>query len=207
MKLGTENKKETIAAVALLGFALWYGIHQYTSAPSASAAAPAPATSDTAQTGTVTGTTAQPTTVRPRSAGRRNTQIALPSNVPGLRLDLLKASEGVTYAGTGRNIFQDEPEPLPREVKSPLSPKNTPPPGPFVPPPPPPPPPINIKFFGFANRPGQAKQVFLAAGDDTFIAKEGDIINRQYKVARINNDSVDITDILNNNTQRIMLSQ
>src|SRR5207245_5948449 len=106
-----------------------------------------------------------------------------------------------------RYIFQDEAEPLPKAVKSPLVAENKKPLPPPVPQGPPPPPPINVKFFGFANRPGQARQVFLSEGDDTFIAKEGDIVERRYKVAKINNDSVDITDVLNNNTQRIMLSQ
>ncbi len=199
MKLGTENKKQTMVALVLAGFAAWYGIRQFTSGPSAGAAAPSPAgTAAPAEPGV-----AQRTNITPRSQ-RRNSAISLPSGVPGLRLDLLKLSEQTRYAGTGRNIFRDEPEPLPQprhpviaqqQQQTPVSQG------------PPPPPPINLKFFGFANRPGQAKQVFLADGEDTFIAKEGDIVDRRYKVVKIYNDAVDIQDVLNNNTQRIALSQ
>lgn len=200
MKLGLENKKETIAAVILVGAAVGFGIYQYTSGPTAGAATPTPATTTApAEPGT-----AQRTNITPRSQQRGKMSIAMPSGVPGLRVDLLKLSEQMTYSGAGRNIFRDEEEKLPTP-KTPVI--KTPPPIPQPPPGPPPPPPINLKFFGFANRPGQQKQVFLASGDDTFIAKEGDIVNRQYKVVKINNDSVDILDVLNNNTQRIMLSQ
>lgn len=197
MKLGTENKKETIAAVVLAGFAAWVGIRQFTSSPSAGAASPTTSTSATGEPGV-----AQRTNVTPRSQ-RRNSTVALPSGAPGLRLDLLKLSEQMAYAGTKRNIFRDEAE---RELPKTHTPV-------VVPPPvqqaqnPPPPPPINLKFFGFANKPGQQKQIFLSEGDDTFIAKEGDIVDRRYKVMKIYNDSVDIQDVLNNNTQRIMMSQ
>jgi len=199
LKLGTENKKETIIAGVLVAFAAWYGIHQFTSGPTAGAATPATTTNtEPAEPGV-----AQRTTVTPRSQQqRKNATIALPSGVPGLRLDLLKLSQQIPYAGTGRNIFRDEAE-LPKPAKKVTTAPPPPPPNPG----PPPPPPINLKFFGFASRAGQNKQIFLADGDDTFIAKEGDIVDRRYKVVKIYNDAVDILDVLNNNTQRIPLSQ
>jgi hypothetical protein len=202
LKLGTENKKETIIAAVLVAFAAWFGIRQFTSGPTAGAAPPAP--SSTSAQEPEPGV-AQRSNVTPRSQQqRKNAAIALPSGVPGLRLDLLKLSQQIAYAGTGRNIFRDEPEPLPKPVHPVINPQPVKPP---VQQGPPPPPPINLKFFGFANRPGQAKQVFLAEGDDTFIAREGDIVDRRYKVLKINNSSVEIQDVLNNNTQTIPLSQ
>ena len=74
------------------------------------------------------------------------------------------------------------------------------------PPQPPPPPPINLKFFGFASRPGEAKKIFLSEGEDVFIASEGDVVNRHYKVLRISPTSVEIEDVLNNNRQSIPLT-
>jgi hypothetical protein len=201
LKLGTENKKETIIAAVLVAFAAWFGIRQFTSGPTAGAATPA----TTSSTEPVEPGVAQRTTVTPRSQQqqRKNATIALPSGVPGLRLDLLKLSQQIAYAGTGRNIFRDEPERLPTPKTPVIKGPAPPPPNPG----PPLPPPINLKFFGFARRAGQQKQIFLADGDDTFIAKEGDIVDRRYKVVKIYNDSVDIEDLLNNNTQRIPLSQ
>jgi hypothetical protein len=58
-----------------------------------------------------------------------------------------------------------------------------------MPPPIPPPPPINLKFFGFANRPGETKKVFLSQGEDIFIAGEGDIVDRRYRVLHISANS------------------
>ena len=56
--------------------------------------------------------------------------------------------------------------------------------------------PIPLKFFGFANRPGEPRKVFLIKGEDTFIAGEGDIVDRRYKVVRISPTSVDIQDVV-----------
>ena len=84
--------------------------------------------------------------------------------------------------------------------------QNTPPP----PPPPPPqniPPPIPLKFYGFASQNGGQKKVFLAENDDIFIAAEGDIVDRRYKVIHIYPMAVEIEDVLNNNRQQIPLTQ
>jgi len=71
----------------------------------------------------------------------------------------------------------------------------------------PPPPPIELKFFGFANKPGEPKKIFLSHGEDIFIASEGDIVNRRYRVLKISPAAVDIEDVLNNNRQSIPLTQ
>lgn len=119
---------------------------------------------------------------------------------PSIRFDLLKASQDVNYKGTGRNIFNAMPEPAP-------IPKAQQPVLVYGPPKAPPPPPINLKFYGFASAAGGAKRVFLSENGDIFIAKEGDIVDRHYKVGRITLTSVEITDVLNNNTQTIPLTE
>jgi hypothetical protein len=63
-----------------------------------------------------------------------------------------------------------------------------------------------LKFFGFASRPGEPKKVFLSEGDEVFVAKEGDIVDRRYKIVQINNTSVMVEDVLNNNRQPIPLT-
>ncbi|HZR28478.1 MAG TPA: hypothetical protein VFA71_06830 [Terriglobales bacterium] len=131
---------------------------------------------------------------------------------PSLRTDLLRASEDVAYNGTGRNIFKAEPDPPPVPTTPVCAQPGGPSHGlrwcsPIAVPKPPPPPPINLKFFGFASKPGEPKQVFLSQGDDIFIAKEGDIVDRRYKVVQIKTASVLIEDVLNNNTQEIALTQ
>ena len=122
---------------------------------------------------------------------------------PSLRYDWLKASEDTKYEGKGRNIFQAQAE-IPRPTDPGVTDhKKVDNPGP---PPPPPPPPINLKFFGFASKPGEAKKVFLSEGEDVFIAAEGEVVNRHYKVLRISPTSVEIEDVLNNNRQNIPLT-
>jgi hypothetical protein len=118
---------------------------------------------------------------------------------PTLRTDLLKDEEGTKYESKGRNIFL-----LQAELPQPQTPVYTPPPTPQ------PivqgPPPIPVKFFGYANRPGEAKRVFLSRDQDIWVAKEGDVIDRRYKIVRINPTSVEVEDVLSNNRQSIPLS-
>jgi hypothetical protein len=63
---------------------------------------------------------------------------------------------------------------------------------------PPPPPPIPLKFYGFANRIDGNKRIFLSKGEDIFVAKEGDIVDRRYKVVHIGTNSVEVQDVLTN---------
>jgi len=121
-----------------------------------------------------------------------------------LRFDLLKASEETKYEGAGRNIFRVFVD-IPKIVQPPVPDRKV---ADNTPPPPPPPPPINLKFYGFAiSKPGEAKRIFLSQGEDVFIAKEGDIVDRRYKVVRIGPNSVEILDVLSNNRQSIPLTQ
>ena len=126
--------------------------------------------------------------------------MAAPSLDPELRLGLLQSSEGIKYEGRGRNIFV----PALEEIPKPVAPAR---PTVVEPPQPPPPPPIPLKFFGFASHAGERKRVFLAQGEDVFIGGEGEIVDRRYKIVRINPTSVEIEDMLNNNRQSIPLTQ
>ena len=123
---------------------------------------------------------------------------------PTLDLNLLSQSEEIKYAGNGRNIFVAGSVPIEKPKRNGTDTQAA---GPQVPPPPPPPPPITLKFFGFANRPGETKKVFLAQGEDVFIAGEGDIVDRRYRVLHISPTAVDVEDVLNNNRQSLPLTQ
>jgi hypothetical protein len=56
--------------------------------------------------------------------------------------------------------------------------------------------PIPLKYFGSVNLTGQAKKIVLSKGDDVFIAGEGEIVDRRYKVVRISATSVEIQDLV-----------
>jgi hypothetical protein len=70
----------------------------------------------------------------------------------------------------------------------------------------PPKPQIPLKFYGFSNRPGEPKKAFLQEGDNIFVAVEGDVIERRYKIVKITNTFVLVEDVLNNNQQTINLT-
>lgn len=139
-----------------------------------------------------------------KTKGNRKTARAAQSLDPSLRYDLLRASEDTQYKGSGRNIFQAQVD-IPKPIQT-VRRDTTPPPAP-QPQGPPPPPPIDLKFFGFASRPGETKRIFLSQGEDVFIAGEGEIIDRRYKILRISAASVEVEDVLNNNRQEISLTQ
>jgi hypothetical protein len=199
VKLGSENRTKLFVAVALMVIAVVIFLFNFGgSAPKAASPAPSPAPVNPAAAS------------RPAPAGRPATGKARGKKVsasprsldPTLRYDWLKASEDTKYEGTGRNIFLAQAE-IPTPVAPAVPDKDVANSGP---PPPPPPPPINLKFFGFANKPGEAKKIFLSEGEDVFIAAEGEVVNRHYKVLRISPTSVEIEDVLNNNRQSIPLT-
>src|SRR5213596_1629794 len=151
----------------------------------------------------VTAPTTLPQAPKARIRGRKANS-ASRSLDPSLRYDWLKASEDTKYQGKGRNIFRAQID-IPRPVRNPATDRP-----PIVPPQPtgpPPPPPINLKFFGFASKPGEPKKIFLSQGEDVFIAGEGEIVDRRYRILRISPMSVEVEDVLNNNHQSIPLTQ
>ncbi len=187
MKVGAENRVKTIAAIAFMVISVvlfartvsgWFG-------------------SATAAPATVASANQQPLRRAPRRLNPRTPTV--PSLDPRLRLDLLQSSEHTRYEGSGRNIFRPHEElaAIPKPIAPPMP----------VNPGPPPPPPINLKFFGFANKSGEPRKIFLSQGEDVFIAGEGDIVNRRYKVVRIGPTSVEIEDVLSNNKQTIPLTE
>ncbi len=199
MKLGAENKTKSIAALALLVIGVVLLVRALGGFGGAAPAA-APAAGRAARA--TPAATAAPK--RERDRDRHVAAVLTPSLDPRLRLDLLKDSESVEYRGKGRNIFLPSAEPIPQPVAPGLTAqKNSNP----VPTGPPPPPPINLKFYGWASKSGEARAIFLAQGDNVFIAHEGDIIARRYRVVRIGNSTVEIEDVLSNNRQSIPLVQ
>ncbi len=209
MKLGADNRKKTLLAAGLFIVALLLLFRTFIGGGTqASAARPiTPAGSQVTQAlESKAATPARPTV--PRRTARRGRQPAAEQpNItasldPRLRLDLLNAAERTTYEGSGRNIFRAEAE-IPKPI-APAIVENK--PEDALPPQPPPPPPIPLKFFGFASGPGEPKKVFLVQGDDIFVAKEGDIVNRRYKIVRIGSNSIEVEDVLNNNRQTLPLA-
>jgi hypothetical protein len=197
MKIGTEDKKKVYLAgglillmVVLLGRFLWQ-----TFGPSPGPAAPAAPVV----------VTAPQSTAAPSAPGRAAAKVGgLAALDPTLHPELMKQAESLEYTGNGRNIFSQfsAPPVIPKPVASiRQEPVQT------GPPPPPPPPPINLGFYGYATEKSGGKQVFLLHGDDIFIASEGDVVDRRYRVVKIGAFSVQVEDIPYHNTQSLPLRQ
>ena len=188
MKLGAENKNQLRVMIVLLAILLLVGIYNFVDFGTSSAAAPATST-QVAQSAKKPGTA----------------QIADNTLDPRLHVPELAASQNVKYEAGGRNIFKMEElkqvEKTIASVRQPYGPEPPPTPTPT-----PPPPPIPLKFYGFASKPTEPKRIFLDDEGEIFVARQGDIVERKYKVIQINNTSVIIEDVLNSNRQTIQLT-
>jgi hypothetical protein len=200
VKLGIENRNKVIFAGALLVVALLLGGRFVASLFVGSSSAAAPVVSSTAAS--PPDTLELPTKSKVRGGIKKT--VSGHSLDPTLRFDLLKVSEETKYEGTGRNIFRAFVPPPPPVIVPVATDRQA---GPQLPPQPPPPPPIDLKFYGFAiSKPGEGKRIFLLHDEDVFIAKEGDIVDRRYKVVHISPNAVEILDVLSNNRQSIPLT-
>lgn len=185
MKLGTENKKKTIVAGVLVVVAAGLLVYQFSGS------------------GSDNGGSSQNTGQPPKTAQSSHKHGLLAHSLdPTLRFDLLKSSEDVTYKGNGRNIFSSQAPPPPQDIPKPVQSALQ----PAAAQQPPPPPPIDLKFYGYEGPNNGNKRIFLLKGEDIFLAKEGDIVDRRYKIMRVGPNSVEVQDVLTNHTQTIPLS-
>jgi hypothetical protein len=203
VKLGSENRKTVGWALGLGAVAIITVAYQVVPIFSGHSVTPvsASAPSVTAAARTVSGLRGKSSLKKPRSE----------SLDPTLHLQLLASSEQTKYTGSGRNIFVSQAEDIPRPVAPGVTEQKKAAAEEAAykgPPPVAPPPPIPLKFFGFASRPGEPKKIFLSKDQDVFIAGEGEIVDRRYKVMRITPTSVEIQDLVNSGpSQTIQLTQ
>jgi hypothetical protein len=126
---------------------------------------------------------------------------------PTLRMGPMLVTESLVYSGTGRNIFSANSAPI--ELPKPIASVRTKGPGarsgPAVPLGPPPPPPIDLKFFGTETTASGERTAFLLHGDDVFLASNGDMVQRRYKIISVSANSILVEDMSNNNRQTLPL--
>jgi hypothetical protein len=201
LSLGTENKRKTYLAIGLVALLVVVAGYEFynlflSGPPTApAAAAPVPVATRPAATG---GTAAA--TGAGHQAERLPTAAALD---PTLHPEVMRQAENTVYNGNGRNIFSPDSAPPPIEKPQPFRPTAQ----ASGPPPPAPPPPIDLKFYGYSTAPGERKQIFLLHGDDIFLAHEGDVVDRRYRIVSIQPFSVQVEDIPYHDTQSIPLTQ
>jgi len=230
MKLGAEKEKKKVVFLAMLTVAAAYLLYTnvFSSAPGSvpgsspgagtprpatpdarpSAAAPASATANSGRTAA-----SRRTSQEFRPVWKRKTAVDTSTIDPKLRLDLLAKVQSVDLGQAERNLFQfgaaaapalpkeprpiipKTPEQIKREQEAAIAAQG-----------PPPPPPIPLKYYGYtAQRVDGHKRAFFLDGDDIFVAAEGDVVKRRYKVVRIGINSVVVEDTQLNSTQTLPL--
>ena len=191
LRVGAENRTKVIAAVVLGILAIFLVGHAlYSTFGDSGDTAAVPV----ARTG---GSAAGPT-------GRAARVLPGASLLdPTLHPERMALAESTEYHGTGRNIFSKNSAPV--AIPKPIEPIRT--HVAQVPTGPPPPPPIDLRFYGFASKQGGKPRIFLLQGDEVYIASEGDVVARRYRVGTITANAVVVQDMPNNNVQTIPLSQ
>ena len=123
----------------------------------------------------------------------------LNSNDPTLHLADLESTEHDWYNGTGRNIFAAyfengtkgvAPETPPDRSTSESQARKA---------------DTSLKFYGYALLGSVPKKVFLKVADALFVAHEGDVIDGRYKVLKVEQNSLDVEDLLEQTTLTIAL--
>jgi hypothetical protein len=147
---------------------------------------------------------------------------------PKLRLDLLAKVRSVDLGPAARNLFAwgtaapaalppgvRDPHPIVPKLPSQGGPGNETTAGSSQPPPPPP---ITLKYYGYTSQRSDGhKRAFFSEGDctgatptaqcDIFIAAEGDLILKRFKVVRIGVSSAEVEDTQFNHTQPLPITQ
>ena len=207
LRVGAESKPKLYAAIGLGVVVLLIASIQIPKFFGGSTTAVAPPPAPVAARPTAAPSNAPSITSAPGATAYPHEAIQLPSASaldPTLHPELMAQAEDTTYSGNGRNIFSpNSAAPTPVAIEKP---KNFRPEAP-VPQGPPPPPAIDLKFYGYSSTEGGSRQIFLLHGDDIFLAHEGDVVDRRYRVVSIRPFSVEIEDIPYHNTQSLPLSQ
>jgi hypothetical protein len=102
-------------------------------------------------------------------------------------------TEREVYEGSGRDIFESHGEDQPGKI----APRPQPP---ALLTQEPPPAMIGLKLFGIARISGLPRQACLSQAGDVFIGGQGKIVDRRYKLLRIGDSTVDVQDLLENDT-------
>jgi hypothetical protein len=210
LPLGIENKKQVYIVAALFAVILIVAAWEIFSSASTPSRPATPALAQVQHAAAITdsGAAAPDATSSSASAGPEAQRLNDNDINPTLHLDKLAESEGVEYAGTGRNIFSAESVPVPIKVDTPIKsarndgPNVTTPTVPVAPRPPA----IDLKYFGYSQTKDKTLKAFFVHGDDVFMAKSGDVIDHRYKVEDIQPGSVQVTDLGYNNTQKLPLT-
>jgi hypothetical protein len=189
--LGTENKRQVYLAISLFVVVAIIAAWELRSAFGNSSAQ-------------ISQPVARTVTAQRKTGSSRRPSLA--EIEPKLQIGHLVRSEQVAYATSGRNIFSGESAPV--LIEAPVAPVR---PAPTVAVVPLPerlkPPVIDLKYLGYVQGNDKIYNALVIRGDDSFLARTGEIIFHYYKVGTIQPAGVQVTDLRFNNTQTIALAE
>jgi hypothetical protein len=221
MNAGAENRRKTILAGGLGAVALCCVLYGYNALYGGAGPAPAgkPVVEPSGGGGAAETVAVARGNPQPAATPAAGSSLGIAAGVAAKKMASTSSSldptlderamlrtENLVYTGTGRNIFSATYVPPVAIPKS--APPARPQPAivaPVVPPGPPPPPPINLKFFGIETLSSGKRQAFLLQGEDVYLASEGDIVARRYKIVSIQANTVKVQDLANQSTQSLPL--
>jgi hypothetical protein len=183
MKIGIEHRRKTVVAVVLMSVAVLFAGRSFKSQKFRFDNSPASTPDRLVQSWAL-------------ERGSKNGA----SLDPTLHYWQLAVTENRLYTGNGRNIFRSVGVTHPSRVPvppDPLPPALTTEPAAS---------PISLRFFGFALMLDQPRKAFLGEGDSVFVANEGDIVNRRYRVLRIDSTSVVVEDLIEKSVHELDLN-
>lgn len=131
-------------------------------------------------------------------AGTRAGVLAFPDSL--LEVARRDPTKGEVSSGPRRNIFEyaAQAAAVPAQVA----------PTAAAPPAAAPPRPAPVRFYGFVeSSAGGKRQVFLTDGDEIYVAAEGDVILKRYRLARVRNESVEVEDLMADQRWVVSLEQ
>ncbi len=234
MKIGAERGKVAVLAALLIvaGYSFYTNFFSDPSAPASRSAVPAairssgppagPPQATALQSGAAPTTRRAPTgrggvsEFRPSLKHERPEDRPDPMKVdPTLRLDLLAKLENITVEGGQRSLFDFSAPPAPKDdpkvIPGPQVKKSPPPPETAdikpADPPKPAPPAIPLKFYGFSAPRAGAKRAFFLEGEEIYVASEGELIKRRYRIVRIGVNSVVVEDTEHKHQQTLPLEE
>ena len=221
MKLGATPKQVAVlAGLSLLAAIAYFSGGDDRPQSDAKRGAPAPVTLPVSgPRAAVTPAAAKTVAARPNNSRRTSQEfkpVLRPRRVedridpatidPTLRTDLLARLGNVPIQGGSRPLFEFGTAPPPKapdpgKIKptGPVTVATVAPVAPTVPVTPagpvkPQAPPIPLKFYGFTAARAGAKRAFFLENEDVFVANEGEVVKKRYKVVRINLNSVVMED-------------
>ena len=224
MKVGAEPRKMAVL-VALLGLS---GYLYYSNSRPDNGGTPAPKTVEPAAR-EQPATARRITRTRNDRGGVREFRPSLKPKTPQdrpdpmtidptLRLNLLEKLQQVRGDGVQRSLFEFSKAPPPKQPEPKIIPgktgkdkqqqklaaaelaKKT--------ATKPPPPPIKLKFYGYVSPVrSKRKTAFFLDGEDIFVAGEGDLIGKRYKVVRIGVNSAVVEDTQHKHEQTLKLEE